>query len=79
MKFEDWWKEIRLFLKSNKVMETNDRIIAILVHLFWGVAGIYTQRKLNKLDKELGTQNWDKFVKEIKMTFSDKTKIVDAK
>ena len=29
-KFEDWWKRIRLFLKSNKVTETNDRITVIL-------------------------------------------------
>ena len=28
-KFEDWWRGMRLFLKSNRVMETNDRIIAI--------------------------------------------------
>ena len=27
---------------------------------------------------ELGTQDWDNFVKEIKMTFSDKTKAADA-
>ena len=40
---------------------------------------IYTQKKLNELDKELGTQNWDNFMKEIKMTFSDKIKAADAK
>jgi len=59
-------------------METNDRITAILAHLRGGVAGIYTQRKLDELDKELGTQDWENFVKEIKTTFSDKTKAVDA-
>jgi len=47
-KFEDWWKSIKLFLKSN-------RITAILAHLRGGVAGIYTQRKLNELDEELRT------------------------
>ena len=67
-----------MFLKSNRVMETNDRITAILAHLRGGVAGIYTQRKLDELDKELGTQDWENFVKEIKTTFSDKTKAVDA-
>jgi len=51
----------------------------ILAHLREGVAGIYTQKKLNKLDKELGTQDWDDFVKEIKTTFSDKSKAADAK
>ena len=62
MKFEDWWREIRLFLKSNKVIEANDRIIAILAYLREGIAGIYIQKKLDELDKEIGTQDWDDFV-----------------
>ena len=37
------------------------------------------QRKLNKLNKELGTQDWNKFIKEIKMIFSNKMKAADAK
>ena len=40
-KFEDWWRGIRLFLKSNRVMETDDRIMAILAHLRGGVVGRY--------------------------------------
>ena len=32
---------MQLFLKNNKVMETDDRIIAILAHLKGGVVGIY--------------------------------------
>ena len=59
-------------------MKTDDRITVILAHLRGGVVGIYTQRKLNELDKELGTQDWDDFVKKIKMTFSDKTKAANA-
>ena len=78
MKFEDWWRGIRLFLKSNRVIETNDRITVILAYLRGDVAGIYTQRKLDELDKELGTQNWEDFIKEIKITFSDKTKAADT-
>jgi len=78
MKFKDWWRGIRLFLKSNRVMETDNRIIAILARLRKGVADIYAQRKLNKLDKELRTQDWEDFVKEIKTMFSDKTKAADA-
>jgi len=79
MKFEDWWRGMRLFLKSNRVIETDDRITAILAHLRGGVAGIYAQRKLDELDKELRTQDWKDFVKEIKTTFSDKTKAADTK
>ena len=37
-------------------METDNRITAILAHLRGGVAGIYAQRKLDVLDKEIGTQ-----------------------
>ena len=59
-------------------METDDRITAILAHLRGGVASIYTQRKLNELDKELGTHDWEDFIKEIKTTFSNKTKAADA-
>ena len=60
-------------------METDNRITAILAHFRGSVAGIYAHWKLNELDKELGTQNWDDFVKEIKTTFSNKTKAADAK
>ena len=54
-KFEDWWRGIRLFLKSNRVIETDDRITAILARLREGVAGIYAQQKLDELNEELGT------------------------
>ena len=53
---------MRLFLKSNRVIETDNRIMAILAHLRGGVVGIYTQRKLDELDKETGTQEWKEFV-----------------
>jgi len=75
-KFKDWW---RLFLNSNRVIETNDRIIAILACLRGGIAGIYAQKKLNELDKETGTQDWEEFVQEIKTTFSNKMKAADTK
>ena len=41
MKFEDWWRRIQLFLKSNRVIETDDRITVILACLREGVVGIY--------------------------------------
>ena len=75
-KFEDWWRGVRLDLKSNRIIETNDRITVILAYLKRGIVGIYTQKKLKELDKELGIQDWDDFMKEIKTTFSNKTKVV---
>jgi len=59
-------------------MKINDRITAILAHLRGDIVGIYTPKKLDELDKELGTQDWDNFMKEIKTTFSDKTKTADV-
>jgi len=50
----------------------------ILAHLRGGVVGIYAQKKLDKLDEELGTQDWNDFVKELKTTFSDKSKAANA-
>ena len=67
-----------MFLKSNRVIETDNRITAILACLRGGVAGIYAQKKLDELDEELGTQDWDDFIKEIKMTFSNKLKAADT-
>jgi len=59
-------------------METDNMITAILAHLREGVADIYAQRKLDELDEELRTQDWEDFVKEIKTTFSDKIKAADT-
>ena len=59
-------------------METDNRITAILACLREEVAGIYAQKKLDELDKELGIQDWDNFVKEIKTIFNNKTKAADA-
>ena len=78
-KFEDWQRGMRLFLKSNRVMETNNRIMAILACLREDIAGIYAQRKLDELDKETRIQDWEEFVQEIKTMFSNKTKAADAK
>ena len=78
-KFEDWWRGIRLFLKSNRINGTDDKIIAILACLRGGVVRIYAQKKLDEFDEDNDTQDWDKFVKEFKTTFSDKSKAADAK
>ena len=77
-KFEDWWRGIRLFLKSNRINKTDNRITAILAHLRGGVAEIYAQKKLDELDEDNDTQDWDNFVKELKTTFSNKSKAADA-
>ena len=77
-KFKDWWRGIRLFLKSNRVVAADKRITAVLAQLRGGVAGIYAQKKIDKLDDTNDTQSWEEFVKEIKTAFSDKSKAADT-
>ena len=59
-------------------METDDRIMAILICLRRDIVGIYAQQKLNELDKKIRTQNWEDFMKENKTMFSNKMKAADA-
>ena len=40
-KFKDWWRGIQLFLKSNKVVATDDKITAVLAQLRGGIVRIY--------------------------------------
>ena len=46
-KFEDWWRGICLFLKSNKVIATDDKITTVLAQLRGGIVGIYAQKKID--------------------------------
>ena len=78
MKFEDQQKEIRLFLKSNRVIGTDNRITVILAQLRGGIAGIYVQKKLDQLEEEIDIQDQDKFVRKLKITLSNKSKTADT-
>jgi len=42
------------------------------------VAGIYAQKKINKLEDTEDIQDWEEFVREIKTAFSNKSKTADA-
>ena len=77
-KFKDWWRGIWLFLKSNRVVAADDKITTVLAWLREGIAGIYTQKKIDELEDIEDTQDWEKFVREIKTAFSDKSKAADA-
>jgi len=78
MKFEDWWRRICLFLKSNRVVAADERITAVLAQLRRGIAEIYAQKKIDELEDTDDTQSWEEFVEEIKTAFSDKSKAADA-
>ena len=58
---------------------TDNRIIAILAWPREGIVGIYTQKKLDQMEDNKDTQDWEEFIREIKITFSNKSKAVDTK
>jgi len=64
MKFEDWWREIWLFLKSNRVIVIDDKITTVLAQLKGSIAGIYVQKKtiykigMNLLKKSRDSIHW---------------------
>ena len=43
------------------------------------MVGIYVQKKIDELEDTENTQGWEEFVKELKIAFSNKSKIADAK
>ena len=54
----------------------DNRITVILAHLRRDIVGIYAQKKLNELNEDNDIQDWNDFVKELKTTFSNKSKAV---
>jgi len=50
----------------------------VLAYFRGRIAGIYTQKKIDKLEDTDDTQSWEEFVEEIKTVFSNKSKVADA-
>ena len=81
-KFEDLWKGICLFLKSNRATAIDDKITAMLVHLRGGIAGIYAQKRSDQIEDKEDTQDQNKFVKSLsknsRQHLINKSKTVDT-
>jgi len=39
--FEDWWRAIKLYLRANKITDTDEKIIAVLGRFQGGTAGAF--------------------------------------
>ena len=50
----------------------------MLAQLREGIAEIYVQKKIDQMEDDNNIQNWNKFVKEVKTAFSNKSKVADA-
>jgi len=70
---------MKLYLRTNKVTDTNETIIAILGKFQGGTAGAFAQQKLNKINGEVDTPSWDTFEVELQLVYSNKMKEANAK
>ena len=78
-KFKNQWRRIQLFIKSKRVIVTDNKITAILAQLRECVLGIYVQKKLNQIEEKNKVQDQNNFVIEIKTVFSDKRQTANNK
>ena len=58
---------MKLYLRANKVMDTNKKIIAILGRFHRGTAGAFAQQKLDKIEQDDDTPSWDAFEVELQL------------
>jgi len=76
--FKDWWRAMKLYLRVNKVIDANEKIMAVLGRFREGTARAFSQQKLDKIDGGDDTPSWDVFEVELQLIYSDKTKEADT-
>jgi len=64
---------MKLYLRANKITDTNKKITAVLDRFQEGTAGAFAQQKLKKIDGENDTPSWDAFEVELQLVYSNKT------
>ena len=69
---------MKLYLRVNKVTDTNKKIITVLGRFQGGTAGAFAQQKLDKIDGGDDTPSWNAFEVELQLVYSDKTKEADT-
>ncbi|EKM73789.1 hypothetical protein AGABI1DRAFT_96082 [Agaricus bisporus var. burnettii JB137-S8] len=66
--FSEWWRSMTLFLKYNKVTDTDQKIIATIVRLKRQIPSYFAEVWTEKIASEI-TYTWDTFEEEIKTSF----------
>ena len=70
-KFDDWWRNMKLFLRFNKVTSADDKAIAIIARMRGGTAGAFGDMKFREMEDDDDAIDWDEFADELEKTFSD--------
>jgi len=70
-KFDDWWRNMKLFLRFNKVTAADDKAIAVISRMRGGTAGAFGDMKFREIEDDDDAVDWDEFVEELEKTFAD--------
>jgi len=65
---------MKLYLRANKVTNTNKKIIPVLGKFQEKTVGAFAQQKLNKINGKDDTPSWDAFETELQLVYNDKMK-----
>jgi hypothetical protein len=68
--FSDWWREMKLFLKFNKVDSPDMKITAIIFRMRGGTAGNFTTHWTDKVANMDDTMDWKAFEEDFTGFFS---------
>ncbi|XP_006463892.1 hypothetical protein AGABI2DRAFT_145078 [Agaricus bisporus var. bisporus H97] len=66
--FSEWWRSMTLFLKYNKVTDTDQKIIATIVRLKGPVPSCFANIWTEKIASDI-TYTWNTFEEELKTSF----------
>ncbi|EKM79058.1 hypothetical protein AGABI1DRAFT_128223 [Agaricus bisporus var. burnettii JB137-S8] len=66
--FSEWWRSMTLFLKYNKVTDTDQKIISTIVRLKGQVPSYFAEVWTEKIASNI-TYTWETFEEEIKTSF----------
>jgi hypothetical protein len=69
--FDDWWRNVKLFMKFNKITAADDKAIVVIARLRGGTAGAFASMKADAILDGMDSVDWDNFAKEVEKTFSD--------
>jgi hypothetical protein len=70
-KFEDWWRQMKLYMRFNKIASADDKATAVLARFRGGTAGPFAQMVLMEMEDREDTIPWEDFEAQVTKNFSD--------
>ena len=68
--FADWWRNVKLYLKFNRITDSDDKIATVTSFMIGETAGFFAREWQEKLINEGDHQDWDKFVHQLQSAFA---------